>query len=176
MGLVWGIQWSPYWAIIKDPRLPRSWLIYSASLNSPPQRVDNIRIEERFRSTMPADMLATQAVLMHLPLRCKIGRTLSSYHRSETDRLIKDCQANVYIENIGQYCGWLQSLSISSVIAHGLVLDQQGNRMSKAQGNVVAPRMSSGPSARNAVRLIFYAFQLPTQSSPSRYLGLPGNQ
>ena len=59
-------------------------------------------------------------------------------------------QADLYIEGSDQYRGWFQSSLITStlargvppmkrIISHGFVVDQQGNKMSKSKGNVVAP-------------------------------------
>lgn len=58
--------------------------------------------------------------------------------------------ADLYIEGVDQYRGWFQSSLITSVvargvapfrrvIAHGFVLDERGQKMSKSLGNVVAP-------------------------------------
>lgn len=58
--------------------------------------------------------------------------------------------ADLYIEGVDQYRGWFQSSLIASVaargvapfrriIAHGFVLDERGQKMSKSLGNVIAP-------------------------------------
>ncbi len=58
--------------------------------------------------------------------------------------------ANVYLEGSDQHRGWFQSSLIEScgttnqapykqVVTHGFVLDEKGYKMSKSQGNVVAP-------------------------------------
>lgn len=61
-----------------------------------------------------------------------------------------DHQADAYIEGSDQYRGWFQSSFVTSVvargqapckkfIAHGFVLDEKGNKMSKSRGNVISP-------------------------------------
>ena len=58
--------------------------------------------------------------------------------------------ADVYLEGSDQHRGWFQSSLLTSVAAqgkapysnlvtHGFVLDEQGRKMSKSVGNVVAP-------------------------------------
>lgn len=59
--------------------------------------------------------------------------------------------ADLYLEGVDQFRGWFQSSLISSVVAcsgvapfktiliHGFVLDEKGNKMSKSIGNVVTP-------------------------------------
>jgi isoleucyl-tRNA synthetase len=61
-----------------------------------------------------------------------------------------NCPANLYFEGNDQYRGWFNSSAINCVIAHkkvpyqmllshGMVLDEQGRKMSKSVGNVIDP-------------------------------------
>ena len=58
--------------------------------------------------------------------------------------------ADLYIEGIDQYRGWFQSSLLTAlalygtppyrtVVSHGFIVDQNGHKMSKSLGNVVAP-------------------------------------
>ena len=59
--------------------------------------------------------------------------------------------ADVYLEGSDQHRGWFQSSLLTSVamngkapykqlVSHGFVVDEQGHKMSKSRGNVVAPQ------------------------------------
>ncbi len=59
--------------------------------------------------------------------------------------------ADLYLEGSDQHRGWFQSSLLESVgtrgrapfrgvLTHGFVVDQQGNKMSKSRGNVIAPQ------------------------------------
>jgi isoleucyl-tRNA synthetase len=63
-----------------------------------------------------------------------------------------NCPADLYFEGNDQYRGWFNSSLINGVIAnnqapykmllsHGMVLDEQGRKMSKSIGNVIDPLM-----------------------------------
>lgn len=60
-------------------------------------------------------------------------------------------QADIYLEGTDQHRGWFQSSLLTSIatqgvspfktlITHGFVLDQEGRKMSKSEGNVISPR------------------------------------
>lgn len=60
-------------------------------------------------------------------------------------------QANLYLEGNDQYRGWFQSSLLTSiatkgvapykeVVTHGMLVDEQGRKMSKSLGNVIAPQ------------------------------------
>ena len=69
----------------------------------------------------------------------------------DTDRWGLDWPAALYVEGQDQYRGWFQSSLVCSmglkgappyaeVLTHGFVVDQNGHKMSKSQGNVVTPQ------------------------------------
>lgn len=60
-------------------------------------------------------------------------------------------EANLYLEGNDQYRGWFQSSLLTSiackgkapykeVVTHGMLVDEQGRKMSKSLGNVIAPQ------------------------------------
>jgi isoleucyl-tRNA synthetase len=72
--------------------------------------------------------------------------------------------ADVYLEGSDQHRGWFQSSLLEScgttgtapyrqVITHGFVLDQKGYKMSKSQGNVVAPEKVINTLGADLLRL-----------------------
>ncbi len=69
----------------------------------------------------------------------------------DTDRYALDWPADLYVEGQDQYRGWFQSSLVASVglkgkapygtvLTHGFVVDANGRKMSKTEGNVVAPQ------------------------------------
>jgi isoleucyl-tRNA synthetase len=80
----------------------------------------------------------------------------------EPNRL--NCPANLYFEGNDQYRGWFNSSAINSVIAnkkapyqmllsHGMVLDEQGRKMSKSVGNVIDPLVVCEKYGADVLRL-----------------------
>ena len=76
--------------------------------------------------------------------------TLDVWFDSGTMWASSDKQADLYIEGTDQFRGWFQASLLTSVLArqgtpfqtllaHGFVLDAQGNKMSKSLGNVIEP-------------------------------------
>ncbi len=69
----------------------------------------------------------------------------------DTDRWGLDWPVDLYVEGQDQYRGWFQSSLLASiglkgsppyreVLTHGFVVDENGHKMSKSQGNVVTPQ------------------------------------
>ena len=72
--------------------------------------------------------------------------------------------ANLYLEGSDQYRGWFQSSILTSVatkgvapykevLTHGYTVDEQGRKMSKSIGNVVAPQEIIKESGADVLRL-----------------------
>jgi len=75
-----------------------------------------------------------------------------------------DYPANIYLEGSDQHRGWFQSsLLISSaieekapyksILTHGFTVDERGEKMSKAKGNVVSPQQISKKFGTEILRL-----------------------
>ena len=73
-------------------------------------------------------------------------------------------EANLYLEGSDQYRGWFQSSMLTSVatkgkapykevLTHGYTVDEQGRKMSKSVGNVVAPQEIIKESGADVLRL-----------------------
>ena len=73
-------------------------------------------------------------------------------------------EANMYLEGSDQYRGWFQSSILTSVatkgkapykevLTHGYTVDEQGRKMSKSIGNVVAPQEIIKESGADVLRL-----------------------
>jgi len=80
------------------------------------------------------------------------------------DRADLDWPADLYIEGSDQHRGWFQSSLLEAcgtrgrppyqaVLTHGFVLDPQGRKMAKSQGNVVAPQKVIDQSGADILRL-----------------------
>lgn len=72
--------------------------------------------------------------------------------------------ADIYLEGSDQHRGWFQSSLLAScavhghapykaVLTHGFTVDQNGNKMSKSQGNVIAPEKVIKESGSEILRL-----------------------
>ena len=72
--------------------------------------------------------------------------------------------ADLYLEGSDQYRGWFQSSLLTSVanfgkapykqvLTHGYTVDEQGRKMSKSIGNVVAPQEIIKESGADVLRL-----------------------
>ncbi len=72
--------------------------------------------------------------------------------------------ANLYLEGSDQYRGWFQSSLLTSVatkgvapykevVTHGYTIDEQGRKMSKSIGNVIAPQEIINESGADVLRL-----------------------
>jgi isoleucyl-tRNA synthetase len=73
-------------------------------------------------------------------------------------------QANIYLEGSDQHRGWFQSSLLTSVamhgrapyqsvLTHGFTVDEQGRKMSKSLGNVVAPQKVTSTLGADVLRL-----------------------
>ncbi len=80
------------------------------------------------------------------------------------DRPELQSPADLYLEGSDQHRGWFQSSLLEScgtrgrapfkaVLTHGFVLDEQGRKMSKSLGNVVAPQQVTDQSGADILRL-----------------------
>jgi isoleucyl-tRNA synthetase len=76
----------------------------------------------------------------------------------------KKDHADLYLEGSDQHRGWFQSSLLEScgtrgrapydaVLTHGFVLDEQGRKMSKSMGNVVAPQKVTQQNGAEILRL-----------------------
>ncbi|GHV08089.1 isoleucine--tRNA ligase [Campylobacterota bacterium] len=72
--------------------------------------------------------------------------------------------ANMYLEGNDQHRGWFQSSLLTScaahgeapfqsILTHGFTVDEQGNKMSKSLGNVIAPAAVTGKMGSEILRL-----------------------
>lgn len=77
---------------------------------------------------------------------------------------LKDGVSEIYLEGSDQYRGWFNSSLINSVavnkkapyktvISHGFVLDEKGNKMSKSKGNVIDPNVICKKYGSDVLRL-----------------------
>lgn len=77
---------------------------------------------------------------------------------------LKDGVSEIYLEGSDQYRGWFNSSLINSVavnekapyktvISHGFVLDEKGNKMSKSKGNVIDPNLMCKKYGADVLRL-----------------------
>ncbi len=73
-------------------------------------------------------------------------------------------QADIYLEGSDQHRGWFQSSLLTSVamqgrapykavLTHGFTVDEQGRKMSKSMGNVVAPQQVTKTLGADVLRL-----------------------
>jgi isoleucyl-tRNA synthetase len=80
------------------------------------------------------------------------------------DRWPQKDRADLYLEGSDQHRGWFQSSLLEScgtrgrapygaVLTHGFVLDEQGRKMSKSLGNVVAPQKVTQQNGAEILRL-----------------------
>ncbi len=90
-----------------------------------------------------------------------------------------ECPADLYLEGSDQYRGWFQSSLITSmayrdkppykaVLTHGFVVDKFGKKMSKSQGNVIAPQETIGAVGADVLRLWVAATDYTSEMSISK--------
>ncbi|MGB1581780.1 MAG: isoleucine--tRNA ligase, partial [Nevskiales bacterium] len=83
---------------------------------------------------------------------------------SHREELQTDGPADLYLEGSDQHRGWFQSSLLTSVamyerapykavLTHGFTVDEQGRKMSKSQGNVVAPQSVVKQMGADVLRL-----------------------
>lgn len=89
-----------------------------------------------------------------------------------------ECPADLYLEGSDQYRGWFQSSLITSmayrnqppykaVLTHGFVVDKYGKKMSKSQGNTIAPQETIGAVGADVLRLWVAATDYTSEMSIS---------
>ena len=87
--------------------------------------------------------------------------------------------ADMYLEGSDQYRGWFQSSLLTSVatkgvapykevVTHGYTVDEQGRKMSKSIGNVVAPQEIISESGADVLRLWVLASDYQSDVSVSK--------
>lgn len=88
-------------------------------------------------------------------------------------------EANMYLEGSDQYRGWFQSSLLTSVatkgkapykevLTHGYTVDEQGRKMSKSIGNVIAPQEIIDESGADVLRLWVLASDYKSDVSVSK--------
>jgi isoleucyl-tRNA synthetase len=95
--------------------------------------------------------------------------TMDVWFDSGTSWTQSDQRADVYLEGTDQHRGWFQSSLLTCVsasgregapfktcITHGFTLDQDGKKMSKSIGNIIAPRQIVDGSLLPPVQSPFY--------------------
>jgi isoleucyl-tRNA synthetase len=97
------------------------------------------------------------------------------YPFENADRFEEAFPADFICEGLDQTRGWFNSLhqlgvmlfdriAYENVICHGLVLDEEGNKMSKSRGNVVDPWEILNTHGADAMRWYLYASAAPEVS------------
>ncbi|NDD28564.1 MAG: isoleucine--tRNA ligase [Proteobacteria bacterium] len=97
------------------------------------------------------------------------------YPFENADRFDRDFPASFICEGLDQTRGWFNSLhqlgvmlfddiAYRTVICHGLVLDEEGNKMSKSRGNVVDPWEILNAHGADAMRWYLYSSAPPEAS------------
>ena len=89
-----------------------------------------------------------------------------SFKANEPESLVEGIapQADLYLEGSDQHRGWFQSSLLTSVamhgrapyravLTHGFTVDEQGRKMSKSLGNVVAPQQVTKTLGADVLRL-----------------------
>ena len=114
----------------------------------------------------PVDLLGDEAdrytkVTDILDVWFDSGTTHATVLRSRDDL---DWPADLYLEGSDQYRGWFQSSLLTSmmingkppyrgVLTHGFTVDDQGRKMSKSRGNVIAPQEVMSALGADILRL-----------------------
>ncbi|KFI22037.1 isoleucine--tRNA ligase [Nitrosococcus oceani] len=129
------------------------------------RRVEEKGIEAWFELE-PKELLGNQA-----PAYEKVGDTLDVWFDSGvTHTCVLETReelgvpADLYLEGSDQHRGWFQSSLLTSVairgtapywtvLTHGFTVDAKGKKMSKSQGNVVAPQQVMGSLGADILRL-----------------------
>jgi len=87
--------------------------------------------------------------------------------------------ADMYLEGSDQYRGWFQSSLLTSVatkgeapykevLTHGFTVDEQGRKMSKSIGNVIAPQEIIKEAGADVLRLLILASDYKSDISVSK--------
>jgi isoleucyl-tRNA synthetase len=101
----------------------------------------------------------------------------STYHSVLEERGLPE--ADLYLEGSDQYRGWFQSSLLTSVanfgkapykqvLTHGYTVDEQGRKMSKSIGNVIAPQEIIKESGADVLRLWVLASDYQSDVSVSK--------
>ena len=101
----------------------------------------------------------------------------STYHSVLEERGLPE--ADLYLEGSDQYRGWFQSSLLTSVanfgkapykevVTHGYTVDEQGRKMSKSIGNVIAPQEIIKESGADVLRLWVLASDYQSDVSVSK--------
>ena len=101
----------------------------------------------------------------------------STYHSVLEERGLPE--ADLYLEGSDQYRGWFQSSLLTSVanfgkapykqvVTHGYTVDEQGRKMSKSVGNVIAPQEIIKESGADVLRLWVLASDYQSDVSVSK--------
>ena len=101
----------------------------------------------------------------------------STYHSVLEERGLPE--ADMYLEGSDQYRGWFQSSLLTSVanfgkapykqvLTHGYTVDEQGRKMSKSIGNVIAPQEIIKESGADVLRLWVLASDYQSDVSVSK--------
>lgn len=88
-------------------------------------------------------------------------------------------EANLYLEGNDQYRGWFQSSLLTSIatkdkapykeiVTHGMLVDEQGRKMSKSLGNVIAPQDIIKEFGADILRLWVLSSDYKTELSLSK--------
>lgn len=117
-----------------------------------------------FWFTEPADKILPAKLSKKLGVTRKETDTLDVWFDSGTSFMTSPYNIDLYLEGSDQFRGWFNSSLISSVgynkkapyktvITHGFILDDKGQKMSKSLGNVIDPNVVCLQNGADCLRL-----------------------